>query len=60
MRNFEHVTYNMTFALVALEEGFEIYCCHPEDDDVRLFTADEIEDCEGHLFLAKMREELDQ
>ena len=48
---FEHYTYNMTFALVAFAEKFAVYCCHPDDDDVRLWSAEDIEDCEGHLFL---------
>jgi len=46
----ENVTYNMTFALVSFAEDFEVYCCHPEDDDVRLWNADQIEDAEGHMF----------
>jgi len=48
---FEHRTYNMTFALVAFAAGFAVYVCHPEDDDCRLWSPEEIEDCEGHLFL---------
>jgi hypothetical protein len=52
----EHTTYNMTFALVAFAEGFEVYIAHPEDDDVRMWSEDEIEDCEGHLFVIKWRE----
>jgi len=48
---FEHHTYNMTFALVSLAEGFAVYVCHPENDDCRLWSPEEIEDCEGHLFL---------
>ena len=48
---FEHYTYNMTFALVAFEEKFAVYCCHPDDDNVRLWSPKDIEDCEGHLFL---------
>lgn len=56
MRHFEHTTYNMTFALVAFAEGLEVYCAHPEDDDTRLFTEDEIEDCEGHMFVVVWRE----
>ena len=50
-----HTTYNMTFALVAFAEGFEVYCCHPDDDDVRLWSTDEIEGAEGHLFLIRDR-----
>lgn len=50
-----HTTYNMTFALVSFAEGFEVYCCHPEDDDVRLWSEAEIEDAEGHLFLIRDR-----
>jgi len=53
----EHTTYNMTFALVAFAEGLEVYVAHPEDDDVRMWSEDEIEDCEGHLFVIKWREE---
>lgn len=49
----EHTTYNMTFALVSFAEGFEVYCAHPEDDEVRLWTETEIEDAEGHLFVIK-------
>jgi hypothetical protein len=48
---FEHYSYNMTFALVAFAEGFAVYVCDPEDDDVRMWSPEEIEDCEGHLFL---------
>jgi len=51
----EHTTYNMTFALVAFAEGLEVYVAHPEDDDVRMWSEDEIEDCEGHLFVIKWR-----
>tara|TARA_R100001015_G_C4583034_1_gene139272 strand:+ start:746 stop:940 length:195 start_codon:yes stop_codon:yes gene_type:complete len=46
----EHTTYNMVFALASFTEGFEVYCCHPDDDDVRLWSEDEIEDAEGHMF----------
>ena len=51
-----HTTYNMTFALVSFAEGLEVYIAHPEDDDVRMWSEDEIEDCEGHLFVIKWRE----
>jgi len=50
----EHTTYNMTFALVAFAEGFEVYVAHPEDDEVRMWSEDEIEEAEGHLFVIKM------
>lgn len=50
----EHTTYNMTFALVAYTEGFEVYVAHPEDD-VRLWSESEIQDCEGHMFVVKLR-----
>lgn len=50
----EHQTYNMTFALVAFAEGFPVYVVHPENDDVRMWTEDEIEGAEGHLFVIKM------
>jgi hypothetical protein len=55
MTDFEHTTYNMTFAIVSFAEGFEVYLCHPDDDNVRLWNEEEIEDCEGHLFLIKQR-----
>jgi len=48
---FDHYTHNMKFALGSLAEGFAVYVCHPEDDDCRLWSPEEIEDCEGHLFL---------
>ena len=51
----EHTTYNMTFALVAFAEGLEVYIAHPEDDDCRMWSEDEIEDCEGHMFVVKFR-----
>lgn len=51
----EYTTYNMTFALVAFAEGLEIYVAHPGDDDVRMWSEDEIEYCEGHLFVIKCR-----
>ena len=50
----DHITYNMTFALAAFAEGFEVYIAHPEDDDVRMWSEDEIEESEGHLFVIKM------
>ena len=65
MSDFEHTTYNMTFALVSFTEGFEVYVCHPpsfpdfdetDEDKVRLWNEEEIEDCEGHLFLIKKRD----
>ena len=43
-------TYSTNLALCALAEGLQVYCAHPEDDDVRLFEADEIEESEGHMF----------
>ena len=53
----EHLTYNMTFALVASgEEDFEVYCCHPDDDDVRLWNEEQIVDAEGHIFKIIKRE----
>lgn len=51
----EHTTYNMTFALVAFAEKLEVYVAHPEDDDVRLWSEGEIQDCEGHMFVVKLR-----
>ena len=66
----EHLTYNMTFALVAFAEDFEVYCCHPEDDDVRLWNEEQIvvvgeyidgeEDAEGHMFKVIKREYKDE
>jgi len=59
----EHLTYNMTFALAAFAEDFEVYCCHPEDDDVRLWNEEQIVDAEGHMFkiirFTNIEEELD-
>jgi RecJ-like exonuclease len=49
----EYTTEDMTFALSALGEGLEVYVCHPEDEDDRLFTVEQIQDCDGHLFLIK-------
>ena len=48
---FAHQTYNTTLALCALADGLHVYCAHPEDDDVRLFQSDEIEESEGHMFI---------
>tara|TARA_R100001509_G_scaffold89420_1_gene51297 strand:- start:534 stop:713 length:180 start_codon:yes stop_codon:yes gene_type:complete len=56
----EHLTYNMTFALVAFAEDFEVYCCHPEDDDVRLWNEEQIVDAEGHMFKIIKREYKDE
>ena len=52
----EYTTYNMTFALVAFAEKLEVYVAHPEDYDLRMWSEDDIEDCEGHLFVIKFRE----
>ena len=52
----EHLTYNMTFALVAFAEDFEVYCSHPEDDDVLLWNEEQIQDAEGHMFKVIKRE----
>lgn len=51
----EYTTYNMTLALAAFADDLEVYVAHPEDDDVRMWSEDEIEDCEGHMFLVKFR-----
>ena len=61
----EHLTYNMTFALAAFGEedgdwGFEVYCCHPEGDDVRLWDVKEIADAEDHMFKIIKREYKDE
>lgn len=50
---FEHITYNATFALVALAEGFTVCVAHPEDDEIQMFTPEEIEDAEGHMFVIR-------
>jgi len=52
----EYTTYNMTFALVAFAEKLEVYVAHPEDYDLRMWSEDMIEDCEGHMFVIKFRE----
>ena len=49
----EHTTYNMMFALIALEEGFTVCVAHPDDDEVQMFTPEDIEDSEGHLFVIR-------
>jgi len=52
----EHTTYNTSFALVAFEEGLEVYVAHPEDDDDRLWSVEEIEEAEGHMFIIKKQQ----
>jgi hypothetical protein len=49
----EHTTYNIAFALAAFREGFDVYVCHIEDDEVKMWTLEDIEDAEGHLFSIK-------
>ena len=41
---FEHSTYNISFALVAFDEGFDVYVAHPDDETVLLKSTEEIED----------------
>lgn len=48
---FEHSTYNISFALVAFDEGFDVYVAHPDDETVLLKSTEEIEDADGHLFV---------
>ncbi len=50
---FEHVTYNIDFALAAFKEGFDVCVCHIEDDDIKMWSLEDIEDAEGHLFSIK-------
>lgn len=52
-RGFEHTTYNSTLALCAFADGLHVSVAHPDDDDVRMFTEDEIVDAEGHLFVIR-------
>lgn len=52
------MTYNKNNAIRAFCEGFEIYCTHPDDCDVRLWSRDEIEDADGHLFAISSRKEV--
>ena len=52
----EHTTYNMTFAIIAFLEGLEVYVAHPEDDDVRLWSVEEIQGAEDHMFVIKIRD----
>jgi hypothetical protein len=48
-------TYTMSKALEAYEEGYAVYIEHPldEDPDDRLFSAEEIMEADGHLFIIK-------
>jgi hypothetical protein len=48
---FKHYTYNMAFAMIAFVENFAVYVCEPDGDDVRMWSLDEINDCQDHLFL---------
>ena len=45
----------MMFALVAIEEGFEVWVADIDEpeNDVRMNTPEEIEDAEGHLFVIR-------
>ena len=53
--NNEMQTYTMSRALEAYEEGYAVYIEHPldEDPDDRLFSAEEIMEADGHLFIIK-------
>ena len=53
--NNEMPTYTMSRALEAYEEGYAVYIAHPldEDPDDRLFSAEEIMEADGHLFIIK-------
>ena len=48
-------TYTMSKALESYEEGYAVYIAHPldEDPDDRLFSAEEIMEADGHLFIIK-------
>lgn len=53
--NNEMQTYTMSRALEAYEEGYAVFIEHPldEDPDDRLFSAEEIMEADGHLFIIK-------
>ena len=46
-------TYTMSKALQAYKEGYAVYIAHPldEDPDDRMFSAEEIMEANGHLFI---------
>ena len=52
------VTYNKTNATRAFFEGCAVYCTHPDDCDVRLWSRGEIEDADGHLFAISSRKQV--
>ena len=53
--NDEIQTYDMSKALAAYRDGDAVYIAHPldEDPDDRLFSAEDITNADGHLFIIK-------
>lgn len=48
----EYTTYNSSFAIAALKEGFSVWLLDVEpDNDTQMVDADAIADADGHLFL---------
>jgi len=51
----EYETYDVSKALEAYKEGYAVYIDDPldEDMDCRMFSAEDITDADGHLFVFK-------